>query len=75
MPRSVPDANRSLITNSPWTGSDPNNEDELDALLGAVVAREGLRGGWKDLATNDRNPDELDPKRMWFGPVAYWWPP
>src|SRR5438445_13243069 len=46
---------------------------QRDALLGAVSAREAASGRWRDLSLN-RDPEELDPKRLWFGPVSYWWP-
>jgi hypothetical protein len=55
-------------------GREPSNMHRRDALLGAVAAREGASGRWRDLSL-DRNPDELDPKHMWFGPITYWWPP
>jgi predicted nuclease with RNAse H fold len=54
-------------------GPDPGNEHERDALLSAVAAREGSRQNWRDLSI-DRGASELDPKRIWFGPVSYWWP-
>jgi hypothetical protein len=54
-------------------GAAPHGEHRRDALLSAVAAREGSCERWRDL-TADRSPEELDPTRMWFGPVAYWWP-
>jgi predicted nuclease with RNAse H fold len=50
------------------------NDDELDATIAAICAREGFSGNWeKDLAS-DRFPEEQDPKNQWFGPVYYFWP-
>jgi predicted nuclease with RNAse H fold len=51
----------------------PRDEHQRDALLGAVAAREGASGAWRDLSV-DRDPSELDPKHLWFGKVNYWWP-
>src|SRR5258708_15285911 len=54
-------------------GSAPS-EHERDAVLAAVAAREGMTGVWsRDLSVN-RRAGELDPKRMWFGEVSYFWP-
>ena len=51
------------------------NEHRRDALLSAVAAREGMLGRWRDLSVDiDRDRGELDPKKLWFGPVSYWWP-
>jgi hypothetical protein len=67
----------------PWTsiaatfnlvGKEPPSEHECDAILAAVAARNGLTGVWlRDLSLqyDDR---ELDPKRLWFGEVNYFWP-
>jgi hypothetical protein len=55
-------------------GTAPLDEHQRDALISAVAAREGDSGRWRDLSA-DRDPEELDPKRLWFGQVAYWWPP
>jgi predicted nuclease with RNAse H fold len=55
-------------------GSAPSSEHERDAVLAAVAIREGVRGVWsRDLSFN-RYESELDPKRMWFGEVSYFWP-
>lgn len=54
-------------------GDAPHGEHRRDALLSAIATREGSCGRWRDLSV-DRNPEELDTTRMWFGPVAYWWP-
>ncbi len=54
--------------------SAPLSEHERDAVLAAVAAREGMTGVWsRDLSVN-RWESELDPKRMWFGEVSYFWP-
>jgi predicted nuclease with RNAse H fold len=70
------------LNRAPWSriakafglkGEEPPDEHQRDALLSAVAAREGACGRWRDLSA-DRGPEELDPKHLWFGPVAYWWP-
>lgn len=56
-------------------GGAPDTEDERDALLGAVAAREGHLGRWtRDLAAGFDAREELDPATIWWGPVHYWWP-
>jgi predicted nuclease with RNAse H fold len=57
-------------------GEEPPDEHRRDALLSAVAAREGFQEQtkWRDLSV-DRNLHELDPKKLWFGSVSYWWPP
>ena len=51
-----------------------SSEDERDALIAAVAAREGFSGRWEsDLALN-LSQLELDPKNLWYGRVNYWWP-
>jgi predicted nuclease with RNAse H fold len=74
------------LTRVPWTKiaetfdlneelPQPPNEHCRDALLSAIAAREGARGKWRDLSVEvNRDPGELDPKQLWFGPVSYWWP-
>jgi predicted nuclease with RNAse H fold len=55
-------------------GREPRSEHERDALLAAVAARNGVTGIWRrDLAV-ERGAGELNPKRMWFGEVSYFWP-
>jgi predicted nuclease with RNAse H fold len=56
-------------------GSAPPSEHERDAVLAAVAAREGMTGVWSRDLSVDRCANELDPKRMWFGEVSYFWPP
>jgi predicted nuclease with RNAse H fold len=57
-------------------GPDPANEHQRDAVISAVVAREGATRRWtRDLSVEvKRDASEIDPKGLWFGPVAYWWP-
>ena len=51
-----------------------NNEDERDALIGAVCAREGFEGRWPfDLACH-RDDSEQDPFSYWLAPIHYFWP-
>lgn len=50
------------------------NEDERDAVIAATCARMGFTLQWTvDLAA-EREEHELNPKKMWFGPLNYWWP-
>jgi len=52
------------------------SEHERDAVLAAVAIREGMTGAWShDLSVKRDDDTELDPKRMWFGEVSYFWPP
>jgi predicted nuclease with RNAse H fold len=54
--------------------NDTGGDHERDAVLAAVVAREGSRGVWlRDLA-GGRLPCEQDPASLAWGPVNYWWP-
>ena len=55
-------------------GSALSSEHERDAVLAAVAAREGMTGVWSRDLSVDRCASELDPKRMWFGEVSYFWP-
>jgi predicted nuclease with RNAse H fold len=54
-------------------GKEPR-ERERDAVLAAVAAREGIFGAWPRDLSLQRGERELDPKRMWFGEVNYFWP-
>jgi predicted nuclease with RNAse H fold len=54
-------------------GSVPS-EHERDAVLAAVAAREGMTGVWSRDLSISRYESEVDPKRMWFGEVSYFWP-
>ena len=55
-------------------GPKPSSEHERDAILAAVAAREGFSGRWRKDLSRDRDPNEQDPAKLWFGPVHYWWP-
>jgi Protein of unknown function (DUF429) len=51
-----------------------SSEHGRDALVAAVSAREGFSGRWTtDLSLNTTSL-EINPKKLWFGPVSYWWP-
>ena len=51
-----------------------HNENERDACVGAVYAREGFEGRWPtDLAVH-RQPSEQDPKNYWLAPMRYFGP-
>jgi hypothetical protein len=56
------------------SGPEPNDDHQRDAILSAVAAREGFSRRWRRDLTIDRDTGELEPARMWFGPVNYWWP-
>ena len=58
-----------------WSGWS-RNEDEQDAAIAAVCAREGFSGNWTtDLADKRfRNESEQDPKDYWLAPMHYFWP-
>ena len=53
-----------------------NNEDEQDAAIAAVCAREGFSGGWQtDLADKQfRDESEQNPGTYWLKPMHYFWP-
>jgi len=55
-------------------GPKPLREHQRDAILSAVAAREGFSGRWTHDLAMERTQAELDPARMWFGKVHYWWP-
>jgi hypothetical protein len=65
---------RQIISRFKLDGPEPATEHERDAVLGAVVAREGYLQRWTNDLAHDRYENELDPKKMWFGPIEYWWP-
>ncbi len=60
---------------NPLEGDAPSSEHERDALLAAVAIRQGMTGVWSRDLSVDRCASELDPKRIWFGEVSYFWPP
>lgn len=51
------------------TGVEIRNEHELDALISAWAAREGILNKWRDLCETGL-PDLIFPA----GPVSYFWP-
>jgi predicted nuclease with RNAse H fold len=55
-------------------GREPPSEHERDAVLAAVAARNGVSRAWLRDLSLQRSDSELDPKRMWFGEVNYFWP-
>jgi len=52
----------------------PDAEDERDAIISAVAAREGFDGRWKNDLSTRRDDCEQDPKCYWLAPVHYFWP-
>jgi predicted nuclease with RNAse H fold len=50
------------------------SEDERDAVLAAVAAREGYEGRWKRDLSLDRHASEQNPATYWLEPVNYFWP-
>jgi hypothetical protein len=57
-----------------FSGKEPPSEHERDAILASVAARNGVTGAWMRDLSLQRDQHELDPKRMWFGEVNYFWP-
>jgi predicted nuclease with RNAse H fold len=53
---------------------DAKPDDERDALISAIAAREGFEGRWTRDLSLDRYPSEQDPTAHWIGPVHYFWP-
>ncbi len=53
-----------------------DNEDEQDAAIAAVCARQAFTGEWTtDLADERfRHKSEQDPKCYWLAPMHYYWP-
>lgn len=49
-------------------------EDERDAVIAAVAAREGFENRWTRDLSRDRHASELDPSHYWLAPVRYFWP-
>lgn len=49
-------------------------ENERDALISAVAAREGFQGRWKRDLSAKRGTSEQDPAQYWLAPVHYYWP-
>lgn len=50
------------------------NENERDALIAAVSAREGFEKRWTHDLSIERLPCEQDPHSYWLAPVHYFWP-
>ena len=57
-----------------WRIKDGRTEDERDALIGAVCAREGFEGRWPFDLTCHRDDSEQDPSSYWLAPMHYFWP-
>ncbi|MFN6999914.1 hypothetical protein [Elioraea tepidiphila] len=55
------------------SGPPPADENERDAVLAAVAAREGSAGRWMHNLAADRDASELDPAHYWVAPVNYAW--
>lgn len=49
-------------------------EDERDAIISAVVAREGFERRWMKDLSKERHSSEQDPSQYWLAPVHYFWP-
>ncbi len=58
------------------TGWNNKKEDEQDAAIAAICAREGFEERWTtDYAeARYRYSSEQDPKTYWLGPMYYFWP-
>jgi hypothetical protein len=52
----------------------PPSEDERDAIVGAVAARETVEGRWTHDLSATRLRSEQDPKAYWLAPIHYCWP-
>lgn len=52
-----------------------DEEDERDAIIAAVAAREGFEGRWTRDLSIDRFESEQNPETYWLAPVHYFWPP
>jgi predicted nuclease with RNAse H fold len=52
--------------------SEPDNE--RDALISAIAAREGFEGRWTKDLVDYRFPNEQNPANHWLAPVHYFWP-
>jgi predicted nuclease with RNAse H fold len=53
---------------------DAKADDERDAIISALAAREGFEGRWKRNLALHRDPCEQDPATHWLAPVQYFWP-
>jgi predicted nuclease with RNAse H fold len=52
----------------------PANDNERDALIAAISAREGFEKRWPHDLIIKRLPSEQDPNSYWLAPVHYFWP-
>ena len=52
---------------------DQDPDDERDAIISAVAAREGFEGRWKKDLAVDRYQIEQDPSAHWLAPIHYHW--
>jgi predicted nuclease with RNAse H fold len=53
---------------------DGQPDDQRDAVISLVAAREGFEGRWKKDLIDDRYPSEQNPSDHWLAPVHYFWP-
>lgn len=56
------------------TGITPRDDNQRDALIAAVSAREGFQGRWPNDLSLNRLASEQDPSSYWLAPVHYYWP-
>jgi predicted nuclease with RNAse H fold len=52
----------------------PSNEHIRDAIVSAIVAREGFSKSTSVDLSESRSLSEQDPKRYWLKPIHYLWP-
>ena len=75
----VTGANSHFVFFSTQTGQyridvESTDENELDAIIAAIAARETFTGRWgRDLASNRANCEQ-NPSTYWLSPVHYGWP-
>jgi predicted nuclease with RNAse H fold len=50
------------------------NDNQRDALIAAISAREGFQGRWPHDLSIRRLPTEQNPRSYWLAPVHYYWP-
>jgi predicted nuclease with RNAse H fold len=53
---------------------DGKPDDQRDALISAISAREGFCGRWTRDLIQERCTSEQDPLKHWLAPVHYFWP-
>lgn len=49
-------------------------DDQQDAVISAIWARDVFEGRWSRDLTKERNPSEQDPSTYWLKPIHYYWP-